>query len=324
MRIAPYVQLVLGAGFCGVLLGTQAMYGPAQAQVNVSGQCNIFGAGHAVPPSPGGGGGGTLPTLILIPEGSNRTAEFSSVTGTITYCSIGCPPSGADGIVAADVPPGPVWDGLAGVDFATRGRYLAGVFLDDTEPSDPAPGKLKFVDGSFAELAPGLRQIFFIGDGMTGTGSGSRQVFHIPDTATRLFLGFQDRFPSAPNLPGAYGDNSGNINLQADFYGDLVAVEEQNMNPSHFVLHQNRPNPFNPSTTIRFDLDSPARLSLRIFDLAGRLVCVLEDESRANPGTHHVTWTGRDDQGRAMPPGTYFYQLTSGPFSETRGMTLIK
>jgi hypothetical protein len=323
MKVTPSSHTIIGTVLCGVLLGPAALHAPAQAQVNVSGLCNIFGAGHAVPPAPGGGGAGTFPTLVPIPDGTNRTVEFSSVTGTVSYCG-GCPPNGPDGTAWSDVLPGPVWDGLAGTAYATRIRYLVAVFLDDTEPSDPAPDRLEFVDGSFAELAPGLRQIFFLGDGLTGTGSGGRQVFHVPDTATRLFLGFEDRYLSAPDLPGGYADNSGNINLQADFYGDLVAVGDQFIGPSGFALHQNRPNPFNPSTTISFDLVSPARISLRIFDLAGRLVCVLEDETSATPGTHHVTWAGRDGHGRQMPLGTYFYQLTSGPFSETRRMTLIK
>lgn len=73
---------------------------------------------------------------------------------------------------------------------------LLGVFLDNTQPdSSGAPTSLDFTGGtSFPSLAPSLKQVFFIGDGLTGTGSGSVQSFVIPTGATRLFLGTMDGF----------------------------------------------------------------------------------------------------------------------------------
>lgn len=74
---------------------------------------------------------------------------------------------------------------------------LIGVFLDATQPSlaGPAPGSLVFSAPSaqaYMTLSPALRQPFFIGDGLTGTGTGTRQVINIPAGATRLFLGSMD------------------------------------------------------------------------------------------------------------------------------------
>jgi hypothetical protein len=78
---------------------------------------------------------------------------------------------------------------------------LAGVFLTDAMPSGAAPAQLSGT--SFATISPGIGQIFFIGDGLTGTGSGDIQQFFIPTGATRLFLGIID--------DGGYYDNHGAI-----------------------------------------------------------------------------------------------------------------
>ncbi len=76
---------------------------------------------------------------------------------------------------------------------------LIGVFLDATQPSlaGPAPGTLDFsapASQAYPTLSPVLRQPFFIGDGLTGTGTGTQQVINIPMGATRLFLGTMDGF----------------------------------------------------------------------------------------------------------------------------------
>jgi hypothetical protein len=96
-------------------------------------------------------------------------------------------------------------DGISGFVDNNRIATLVGVFLDDAEPTNPAPASLDFSDGGvighgFSSLAPQLGQIFFIGDGLTGTGFGSQQVFIVPPTATRLYLGIPDN---------PYTDNSG-------------------------------------------------------------------------------------------------------------------
>ena len=72
---------------------------------------------------------------------------------------------------------------------------LVGVFLSDNVPVDPAPDSLVYEDGlDFELLTPGLRQIFYIGDGLTGNQEGIRQQFIVPEGATRLFLGSTDGF----------------------------------------------------------------------------------------------------------------------------------
>jgi hypothetical protein len=84
------------------------------------------------------------------------------------------------------------------------------------------------------------------------------------------------------------------------------------------------PNPFNPQTTIAFELPKRESVTLRIFDISGRLVRSLIAAKPHTPGRHEVVWNGRDDAGRQVASGTYFYRLEAGSYSETKRMVLIK
>jgi hypothetical protein len=93
--------------------------------------------------------------------------------------------------------------------------------------------------------------------------------------------------------------------------------------PVRTQLFQNSPNPFNPATTIRFDLGRPGYESLRIFDVRGRVVRALVDEPL--PRDHHsVVWDGTNDAGVAVPSGTYFYRLHTNDRVHTRKMVVAK
>jgi hypothetical protein len=93
-----------------------------------------------------------------------------------------------------------------------RVMFLAGVFLTDAPPAAPAPASLDFsstaIGRSFTTFSPLLQQTFYIGDGLTGEGSGSTQSFLVPDGATRLFLGIVDGsyFVGGPDY---YDNNAG-------------------------------------------------------------------------------------------------------------------
>jgi hypothetical protein len=90
------------------------------------------------------------------------------------------------------------------------------------------------------------------------------------------------------------------------------------------VLHQNRPNPFNPSTVISFCLPGESDVTLDVFDISGRLVTRLMDEERQSPGAHSVDWDGRDARGKAVASGIYIYRLVAGKQSISRKMVLLK
>lgn len=90
----------------------------------------------------------------------------------------------------------------------------------------------------------------------------------------------------------------------SDVGGDLPAIDR-------VALHAPEPNPFNPQTTLAFDLPSAGPAQLAIFDLAGRRVRTLVDEHLAS-GRHQVPWDGRDAAGRAVASGSYLARLVAG------------
>jgi hypothetical protein len=91
-----------------------------------------------------------------------------------------------------------------------------------------------------------------------------------------------------------------------------------------YSLFQNVPNPFNPGTTIRFEVPAAGGLiSLRVYDVRGRLIRTLVD-GPATGGVQSAVWDGRDGQGKPAASGIYFYRLEATGFTQTRKMILLK
>ncbi|MBN2356399.1 S8 family serine peptidase [candidate division KSB1 bacterium] len=93
--------------------------------------------------------------------------------------------------------------------------------------------------------------------------------------------------------------------------------------PEVFALQQNYPNPFNPSTRIAFSLPRNARTSLIVYNLQGQVIRTLFNQPMTS-GRHEWVWDGRDDEGRQVPSGMYFYTLMSEELHKTRRMQLVK
>jgi hypothetical protein len=93
--------------------------------------------------------------------------------------------------------------------------------------------------------------------------------------------------------------------------------------PRQTALLQNVPNPFNPTTTIRFDLAAPADIRLDIYSVRGARIRTLATGAHS-AGSHAVAWDGRNDRGAQVASGVYFYRLVAGRFAETRKMVLLK
>jgi hypothetical protein len=97
--------------------------------------------------------------------------------------------------------------------------------------------------------------------------------------------------------------------------------------PRVFSLSQNVPNPFNPSTTIAFDIPADradgVRTRLEIYDVRGRRVATLVDGER-QPGSYRVHWDGRDDAGRTVGSGVYLYRIEAGSFTSVKKMVIVR
>jgi len=133
--------------------------------------------------------------------------------------------------------------------------------------------------------------------------------------------------------PTGYGRRLGSVVYRGDLliatgWGGLMFKARDHVAVAFplrpFALLQNRPNPFNPQTTIAFELPNEQAVSLRVFDLSGRLVRVLVDGEVYGQGHSEATWNGRDDSGRQVAAGMYFYRLGAGDYTETKRMALVK
>ena len=92
----------------------------------------------------------------------------------------------------------------------------------------------------------------------------------------------------------------------------------------NYVLHPNVPNPFNPTTRIRYEIPQASSVRITIFDVRGRLVKTLVDNRSLPAGQYEEIWNGLDDRGKNASSGVYFYRLTTPQFVQTRKMTLLR
>ncbi|CAG0937617.1 hypothetical protein TFLX_06564 [Thermoflexales bacterium] len=189
----------------------------------VDARANIFRAGEVAPPplTDFPGGAGEPPQCLAVPFGVGKILSFPQIEGQLIWNKWG-PYYGSEGI------PGQStnllrYHGIAGLVHDNRDLFLVGVFLDSNPPTGTPPSSLHFsstnatgvINDSSRQIAPALRQVFFIGDGRTNT--GDEQQFIVPSGATRLCLGFADgsRADSVPASPGNYDDyNSGQLKVQ--------------------------------------------------------------------------------------------------------------
>jgi len=102
-----------------------------------------------------------------------------------------------------------------------------------------------------------------------------------------------------------------------------INIKETAAVPGVFGLHQNVPNPFNPSTEIRFDLAAPQHVTLSVYNILGQEIIHLVD-SDYPAGTHSVSWDGVDGEGRPVASGMYFYRIIAGTDTASRKMVLMK
>ena len=93
--------------------------------------------------------------------------------------------------------------------------------------------------------------------------------------------------------------------------------------PTAYQLHQNYPNPFNPTTVISYTLGNESNVSLVIYNILGEAVKVLVDKYQT-AGDYSIEWNGTDRNGRAVSSGVYFYKLSTGNYTETKKMMLMK
>ena len=102
----------------------------------------------------------------------------------------------------------------------------------------------------------------------------------------------------------------------------LVGIKNINAKPVSYALNQNYPNPFNPATIIRYSLAKPGNVSVRVYDILGRVVATLVNEYQPI-GTYEVNFNA--DMARyQLSSGVYFYTIDAGSFHAVKKMMLLK
>ena len=149
--------------------------------------------------------------------------------------------------------------------------------------------------------------------------------------------GLQAAGPSVFYLPVTFLADDGIITLSAVTLADRSAnlvdlnpgligqtVSKQSATPKAFALSGNRPNPFNPSTGIAYEVPAQAHITLTVYNLLGQEVVTLVNQVQA-AGRYEITWNARNTQGQAVSSGVYLYRLISSTgYTASKRMTLLK
>jgi hypothetical protein len=103
---------------------------------------------------------------------------------------------------------------------------------------------------------------------------------------------------------------------------DYLSIAAEGV-PLEFALHENYPNPFNPTTTLRFDLPEVSDMTLTIYNMLGQNVRTF-NMNDTPAGYHSIKWNATNDLGQQVGAGVYLYQLQTKDFVKTRKMVLLK
>ena len=243
--------------------------------------------------------------IVLLP-GVNENAEFS--------LSLGSERVVAGELVAVDV-------SLANVQAVMGYGFALNYEMDKFEFVSVAPADEDLLTSTGGEtlfhhiVADGQIEVatgMYNGTAISGGGDAVRFVF-------RVLREFEDnaRFEIANGL---VFDPS---QLQNPVV--VAGVLELQSTPREFALHQNFPNPFNPDTTIKYDLAESADVTLQIYNVLGQVVRTLVGSEAQNAGRYQIRWNGMDDRGVPVSSGIYFYQISAdGKFSDVRKLMLLK
>ena len=103
----------------------------------------------------------------------------------------------------------------------------------------------------------------------------------------------------------------------------LASNNVNNQLPHAFNVYSNYPNPFNSSTTLRYDLPEDALVNITIYDIMGRIVRTLINNQQ-NAGFKSIQWNATNNVGTSLSAGLYLYKIQADNFAQTRKMVLLK
>jgi len=325
---STYVTLAI---FTSPEVFTADLYYSSECDASGNGEGEVW-IGSAAVDMTGNNGIGAVPVSVagVVPGGAYLTATLTDDTGnTSEFSPCGQVLNAPAGTLVESVP----------VDEATGATPVALTFDEitgggntslTTRASGPPPPEGGFLtsDSTYYDLTT------------TATFTGSIEVCITYDEA--LLVGDEANARimhyDTTLTPDAWVDVTTSVDTEANIVCGLVtklspfalsvgtatAVPREARPAMPFALHQNVPNPFNPTTTIGYDVGAGgAEVSLVVYDVAGRRVRTLVDRHHA-PGAFRARWDGYNDQGSRVATGVYFYRLIAGSFVDTKKMVLLK
>ena len=111
--------------------------------------------------------------------------------------------------------------------------------------------------------------------------------------------------------------------MEMSYSGPLAIAGEIGLQPGQFKLHQAYPNPFNPTTTLKYEMGSAGPVSIDVFDVNGRKIRSLYNGIQI-PGQHEIRWDAKDDHGRSMSSGVYLFKVNVNGKQQTAKSLLLK
>jgi len=132
-------------------------------------------------------------------------------------------------------------------------------------------------------------------------------------------------YPEALNCQNQpeYCIDGDTLTFEVPIVVQVVSAESEHFIPGVFALHQNYPNPFNPVTTIRYDLLEDALVNITIYDMLGREVKTIINQTQ-DAGYKSVIWNATNDYGKPVSAGIYLYHIQAGEYMQTKKMVLLK
>ncbi|MFA5464722.1 MAG: FlgD immunoglobulin-like domain containing protein [Candidatus Cloacimonadales bacterium] len=145
------------------------------------------------------------------------------------------------------------------------------------------------------------------------TGEYSQRIINLPYAGEEIYIAFRHY-----NSTDWYFISLDDVEVGLYVNTDDNAIEKPNTK-----LFANYPNPFNPETTINFEMEKDAYVTIDIYNAKGQKVKTLVNEHKRK-GMHSVIWNGKDGNGQSVGSGIYFYNMKSGKYTSTRKMILMK
>jgi len=252
-------------------------------------------------------GGASLPFMISSPDGATWTLDNGTTTFAAAIPNGGTFVSGVAGSrwMTANAVDGSCWD-------------LGGTLVSDgLAPAQFLIGGASISGGLVAGPIQHMLTVNFSVGGVT-PGGGSKTL--VIDSA---------KYPPAGDFvfqPEVGGTLVPQFSGQASYSVSYYPVDADDVNPGvnyTFGLDQNRPNPFNPSTTVEYSLARKTHVNISVFNILGQKVVTLVDGDQ-EAGPHDAVWEGRDGNGSQVASGIYFYKMVAGDYVQTRKMALMR